>query len=123
MPNYQQAEKTKAAENAYLPLIGFVVMIILGVIAWFVSPAATEWVTETSWVLVTTKILPINFPRAWDDFTVRAVVALGTFLLLFALAMIPLVMLMGSPMGETDISLAEIRKEKEAKTGKRKKRR
>jgi hypothetical protein len=124
MPNYEQAETTKAVKNAYVPLIGFIVMLIIGVLAWFVSPMVKTWLTTTSWNLASSTILPISFPGGWDDFTVRIVVALGTFLMIFALAMIPLVLMMGSPMGETDINLQQIRKEKEAISGKgRKKKR
>ena len=121
MPNFVEVEQQKS--TAWVPLIGFIFLVILAAIAFLLAPTAQEWLTTTKWVAGSTKVLPIRFPGAWSPIMVRSAVAFMVWLPLFAITMIGLLMVMGSGMGSTDISLKEIREEKKQMSGGRRRRR
>jgi hypothetical protein len=121
MPNFVEVEKTK--DNAWVPLVGFIMMVILAAIAFMLAPMAHEWLVTTRWVAGSTSVLPIRFPGDWTPIMVRSAVAMMVWLPMFAIVMIALLLVMGSGMGPTDISLKEIREEKKQMTGGRRRRR
>jgi hypothetical protein len=121
MPNFVEVEEQKT--NAWVPLVGFIFLVILGGIAFMLAPMAQEWLTTTSWVAGSTKVLPLRFPGQWSPIMVRSAVALMVWLPMFAITMMLLLLVMGSGMKSTDISLKEIREEKKQMTGGRRRRR
>jgi hypothetical protein len=121
MPNFVEVEKTKT--NAWVPLAGFLTMVILAGIAFMLAPMVHDWLVSTSWVAGSTKVLPLRFPGEWSPIMVRSAVSVMVWLPMFAIVMIGLLMVMGSGMGATDISLKEIREEKKQMSGGRRRRR
>lgn len=116
MPNY---EVRKTRNTAWIPLTGFIVLLVLAGFSFFIAPNVARWLSTETWTLGVTRVLPIRFPSAWTEFQVQLSVAAGIFLALFALATIIMIALMGSPMGETDVSLKEIRDRKKQQVGRR----
>lgn len=50
-----------------LPITGFVMMLIVGGLAWLVSPRAVVWLKTTQFKLGgLIKVLPIEFPKGWS---------------------------------------------------------
>lgn len=113
MPNYQEVSTKKA--NPLLPFLGFFMLVLIGGFSYLVSPMVADFLTTTNWSAGSTKILPIAFPAGWSTLMVNGAVTLGLSMILFAIAMILLFMVMGSPEGPTDVSLKEIRDEKKRK--------
>lgn len=113
MPNYQEAETNKKS-NPYIALMGFIIIVLVGGVSYLAAPMLRTWLTTTTWFVAGTRVLPIRFP-AWDLLTQDLAVAAGMFLVLFAVVMILLLVVMGSPAGPTDVSLQEIRAEKKRK--------
>jgi hypothetical protein len=118
--NFVEVEKSK--NTAWIPLAGFITLMILAAVAYLLAPAVQEWLQTTSWVAGSTKVLPIRFPGNWSPLVVRLAVALGVWMPMFAVLMVGLFMVMGAPMGETDVSLKEIRAEKKEMSGGRRRR-
>lgn len=116
--NFIEAPKAKAG-SAWIPLIGFVMLIVIAIISYLVAPLFQDWLTHAKWALAGTTILPLDFPATWTDEMVRLAVAAMVWLGLFAIGMIVLLLMMGSPLQETDINLADIRKEKEKQLGRK----
>lgn len=116
--NFVESAESKAS-TAWLPVIGFGLFIVIAILSYLLAPAFHGWLTEAKWVLAGTKILPLVFPSAWSDETVRLVVAGMLWLGLFTISMFVLLVTMGSPLKEDDVSLAEIRKEKEKDLGRK----
>jgi hypothetical protein len=119
MPQNFVETAEKRAVTAWVPVIGFGMFVILAIVSYLLAPAFHGWLTEAEWVVVGTKILPLKFPGAWSDDTVRLVVAGMLWLGLFAISMFVLLLTMGSPLKEDDVSLAQIRKEKEKELGRK----
>jgi hypothetical protein len=115
MPNFVEVEKSK--NNAWIPMAGFITMLILAVIAFLLAPGVQDWLMTTSWSAGGTRILPMRFPADWSDLMNQAVVALGIWLPMFVIVMIGLFMFMGTSDGPTDISLKQIREEKKKMSG------
>src|SRR5438552_3094270 len=105
--NFTEAPKQKAA-TAWIPLIGFVMLIVLAIISYFLALPFHTWLTHAKWALAGTTILPLTFPNTWTDDQVRISVAVMVWLGLFATSMVIMLMFMGSPMSETDVNLADI---------------
>ena len=116
--NFVETTEMKAV-TAWVPLIGFVMFVLLGIVSYLLAPAFHGWLIEAEWVVANTKILPLNFPGAWSDETIRIVVAVMLWLGLFAITMFVLLLTMGSPLKEDDVSLPQIRKEKEKELGRK----
>src|SRR5262245_42286707 len=116
--NFVEAPEQKAS-SAWVPVIGFAMMVILAIVSYLLAPAFHGWLTEAEWDLVGTRILPLVFPGSWSDETIRLVVAGMLWLGLFAISMFVLLLTMGSPLKEDDVSLASIRKEKEKELGRK----
>jgi Trk-type K+ transport system membrane component len=120
MPNYE-VRQTK--NSAWFPLIGFIVFVILAALSFFVAPNVAQFLTTETWTLGVTRVLPMRFPDTWTDIQIRLAAAAGLFMVLFALATIVMLTIMGSPMSDTDISLKEIRETKKAQMGGRRRHR
>jgi hypothetical protein len=119
MPQNFVETAEKRAVTAWIPVIGFVMMIVIAILSYLLAPAFHGWLTDAEWVLAGTKILPLTFPGAWSDETIRLVVAGMLWLGLFAITMFVLLLTMGSPLKEDDVSLSQIRKEKEKELGRK----
>lgn len=117
MRNYQEASTKKA--NPLLPFLGFLMLVILGGFAFLVAPYVLEFLTSTEWSFGPAPVLPLSFPPDWPPIAMRSAVAFGLFLVLFAVTMIPIIAMMGSPEGPTDVSLKEIRDDKKRKVKQR----
>lgn len=111
--NYVEAEKKQ--QNPMLPIIGFVMILILGGAAYLISPVVVTWLRTTHFSLgglIT--VLPIAFPKGWSPLANQLIVAAFLFILLFALVMSGMFFVSGkSAVGEDDVSLDEIRREKQ----------
>ena len=110
MTNYREVSHERT--NPLLPVIGFVVILLTGGLAYFSASAVAVWLTRTTWVLGATQVLPLSFPSTWSPDIVRLAVAAGMFLLVFVIEMILLFIVMGSARGPMDVSIGEMREEK-----------
>ncbi len=113
--NYVEAETRK--QHPMAPIIGFVIMLVVGGVAFLLSPRMVWWLKTTHFKLAgLITVLPIEFPKGWSALANQLVVTLFLFVLIFALVMTGILFLTGkSAMGEKDISLDEIRREKQKK--------
>jgi hypothetical protein len=98
------------------PLIGFIVLIVVGGLAYLVSPAIVKWLTTTQLTFGSLgQVLPIQFPEAWPEMMTRIVVAVAIFAIVFIIAMIPIFAMVGTPKGEMDVDLGKVRDERKKK--------
>ncbi len=121
MGRYDEAFGKKEA-NPFLPVIGFVVMVILAVISYFVSPIIVNWMQTANIPLGATgiQILPIQFPATWSPLGKQLLVSGIIFLISFTAAMILLFMFMRpESAGDYDVNLGDMREEKERRRRKR----
>lgn len=98
------------------PFVGFLMILVVGIIAYFLSGPVLKWVTTAEFNLgiAGSTILPIHFPADWPEVANRLVVALFLFFLVFAVAMVIWSATMSSKLtGEMDVELNTIRAEKE----------
>jgi hypothetical protein len=116
--SHLEPEYKEEARNPMLPFIGFVVIVVLGVLAYLASPSIIEWMATTDLKLggVGLTVFPIAFPKNWSLITQRLVVTAAFFLIFFVILMIPLSLIM-KPSGENelDVRLADLRTEKQKK--------
>lgn len=110
--NYVEADKKQ--QNPMLPIIGFVIMLIVGGAAFWVSPRMVFWLKTTQFKIAgLITVLPIEFPEGWSPIANQLAVTTFLFILLFTVVMAGILFLTGNTaMGETDVSLDEIRREK-----------
>jgi hypothetical protein len=113
--NYVEAEKKQ--QSPMLPIIGFVVILIVGGAAFLVSPRVVTWLGTTHFSLgglIT--VLPIAFPKGWSPLANQLAVTAFMFILLFTIVMSGILFFIGkSVVGETDVNLDDIRREKQRK--------
>ncbi len=117
MPNYTEVSQERT--NPLAPFIGFVVLLLVSGFSYLAAPAVIGWLVTANWTVAGTQLLPFSFPGNWSYLAIRLSVAAGLFLVLFVLAMIVLMIVMGSARGETDVSYDDLRKEKERKKKRR----
>jgi hypothetical protein len=114
-------DREEKETNPLLSLIGFVVLIVLGILSFFVSPRIVRWLTTTELKLgaLGLPVLPITFPETWPFIVDRLVVTLIMFIIFFAIGMIVWSAIAKPPeIDERDVSIAKLRAEK-AKSKKR----
>jgi hypothetical protein len=114
--SHLEPEYKKEARNPMLPFIGFVVMIVLGVLAYLASPSIIEWMATTNLKLggIGLTVFPITFPKNWSPITQRLVVTLAFFLVFFVILMIPISLVMKpSDEDEMGVRLRDLRTEKQ----------
>lgn len=115
MGRYDEAYNKKES-NPFLPVIGFVLMVILAVISFFLSSIIVNWMQTAHFALGATgiQLLPIQFPAAWSPLGKQLLVGGIMFMISFAAAMILLFMFMRpESAGDYDVDLAVMREEKE----------
>jgi hypothetical protein len=108
-------------QNPMLPVIGFVIMAIVGGVSFWASPGMVRWLKTTNFKLGGfVPVLPIEFPEGWPPLANQLAVTLFLFIFIFALAMTVMFFVTGQTgLGENDVSLDEIRREKEKKMKRR----
>ncbi len=109
------AETGEKKQNPMLPIIGFVVIVIVGGAAFWASPRMVTWLKTTQFKLgglIT--VLPIEFPKGWSPLANQLAVTAFLFILIFTIVMSVMFFFTGkAAMGESDVSLDEIRREKQ----------
>ncbi len=108
----QQEEKPP---NPLLPIIGFVLFLVVGGAAFLASPRMVTWLKTTHFKLGGfIPLLPMEFPKGWSPLANQLAVTLFLSILFFTIVMACLFFLMKPPgTGETDVSLDQIRREKQ----------
>lgn len=103
--------------NPMLPLVGFVVLLILGGLSFLASPYIVQWLKTTTFSLGGfIKVLPVQFPPNWPLIVDQIAVTLVLFVLFFTIVMIALFSFMKPPgVDETSVSLDTLRREKQQK--------
>ncbi|MGF1507288.1 MAG: hypothetical protein GYB64_03380 [Chloroflexi bacterium] len=117
MSNQYMVEK-KQKRNPFNPVIGFIILVIGGGLAWLVSPGVLDFITTQPVSFgAFGQILPINMPAAWSASTERLVIAFLMFLVFFTIFMIIAALFMIKPEKRDPqyVNLGEIRQEREAK--------
>jgi uncharacterized BrkB/YihY/UPF0761 family membrane protein len=96
MTDWERREREKAKERrkSFTGLFGFISLVVTGAFAWSIAPALRSLVEENS---------GISFPGAWPYWYGRALIALIIFVLLFAVAMMLIAVLAGSPTDPRDV--------------------
>jgi hypothetical protein len=97
-------QKKDEKAKAFVPLIGFIVLVILAAFAFVVSPRALQWVTTSHLTLGMFTVLPVSFPGDWPSFVPQLVVAFVIFLALFVVAMIAILPFMGGSNPDEEFS-------------------
>lgn len=108
--------------NPILPVLGFVLVVVVGGLAFLVSPRVVVWLKTTHFSLAfgLLPVLPIKFPQGWSPLTNQLVVTAFMFLVIFTLVMSTILFVTSkSAVGETDVNLDEIRREKQKRMKRR----
>jgi hypothetical protein len=114
--SYERLEQ-KRQHDPLVPLLGFVLLLLVSILAYFAAPGIARWLETTEFSFLSFgQVLPIDIPDAWPDIVVRLVIAGAVFLFVFTILMVVLMLVMKPPKGEYDIGIQEVR----AKKGKRK---
>ena len=100
----KKATKTREQVNAFVPLVGFIVLVILAAFAYLVSSRALRWVTTAHVTLGMFTVLPVSFPGEWPSFVPQLVVGFVIFLALFVVAMIAILPFMGGSNPDQEFS-------------------
>jgi TRAP-type C4-dicarboxylate transport system permease small subunit len=93
------------------PLLGFILLLVVGALAWIISPGVTNWLTTTHFELGAFgwQVLPLTFPDVWPDIAVRGIVALFMFLVVFITLLVIFMILLKPPRGGHDVTIAQAR--------------
>lgn len=97
-------QKKKEKVNAFVPLIGFILLVILAAFSYLISSSALRWVTTAHLTLGMFAVLPLSFPGEWPSFVPQLVVGFVIFLALFVLAMIAILPFMGGSNPDEEFS-------------------
>nr|MBN1228548.1 hypothetical protein [Anaerolineae bacterium] len=101
--------------NPFIPLLGFILLIVIGGGSYLVAPVATDFLQTTSLSIRTWSILPLQFPPEWPSLVTHLVVAFGIFFVVFVLLLLLAFLLMKPPADERDVNIAELRAERDKK--------
>lgn len=114
-------QKEERKQSPMLPIIGFVVFLIVGGIAFLVSPAMVKWLSTTTFKLGGfIPVLPISFPKGWPPIADQLAVTFFLFIVFFTLTMATLFFFMKVPgQNESDVNLDDIRREKQKRMKRR----
>ena len=107
-------DRNRPSGSPLRPLIGLIVLILVGGFSFLVAPSVIRWLTTANVDFVGRPVLPITFPADWPALVVQLVVALILFIVLFSMSMILMMAIMPAPRGELDVDAADVRREKEA---------
>lgn len=81
-------DENETPRSSFLPLFGFIVIVIIAILAWFFSPNALDWLTTTTFPTRPPHILPLVFPANWTEITSRLVVTFFVFAFFFMIFLI-----------------------------------
>ncbi len=96
----KKSQKTKA----FVPLIGFIVLVILAAFSFLVSPRVLRWATTAHVMFGSFQVFPVSLPAEWPLIVRQLVVAFVIFLGLFVLAMIAILPFMGGSNPDEEFS-------------------
>lgn len=110
--NIQQKAPPKK-RDPLRPALGFLLLLAVGGLSILIAPAGVTWLESTHLTLgaLGWQILPIVFPD-WPAVIKQGIVALLIFGVAFVVLMVVLFLAMKPPVGETDVSLQEVRARK-----------
>jgi hypothetical protein len=111
--NYTVQEDT--APNPLMPLLGFIVFLIVGGLAFWSSPSVVHWLSSAHMSLAggLLPVLPIEFPAKWSPIAKQLVVSVAMFMVFFTIVMTALFFFMKPPnVSDSSVSLNQMRKEK-----------
>lgn len=111
----EQVEKP----NPLLPFIGFVLLIIIVGVSFWLSPDAVQWVQTTHWKMGgRVEVLPLTFPAEWPFIVNQLVVTLVMSIIMFAIAMSLMFIFMRTSTDEIDVKdLKEFQRSKKKRRG------
>jgi hypothetical protein len=93
------------------PLYGFIVFVIVGGLAYWVSPRVVYWLAHTQFKLGgLISVLPIEFPAKWPPIAHNLAVTFALFFVIFAIVM-SVVMFTMKPPGKGEVTMDTMRKE------------
>lgn len=81
-------ENRSDKQPSFLPFFGFILILIISIIAWFFSPRAIVWLETTKFPATPPYILPLVFPPQWSLMVSRLVVTLFVFAVFFMIFVI-----------------------------------
>ena len=97
----------------------FIVFLIVGGLAYWVSPRVVRWLARTHFTLGgMIPVLPIEFPAEWPPIAHNLVVTFALFFVIFAIVM-SVVMFMMKPPGTGDVTIETMRKEAKKRSRRR----
>src|SRR5512137_1492163 len=112
--NYVEADTKK--QSPILPIVGFVIILAVGGLGFWISPRVVTWLKTAKFALLggLLPVLPIQFPKDWSPLASQLAVTAVLFLFIFTLVMTVMFFAMGkSTQGEMDVNLDDIRREKQ----------
>lgn len=119
---YRSDNSQDQKPGAFIPLIGFIVMILVGGFSYLVAAPVKEFVTTQEFYFGSFgwQIFPVAFPATWPESMQTLVVGGVVFMFLFIIFMIIMLLLLPTPNSEyQDI----IKEQQAAKKQSKKKRR
>lgn len=108
---FESYENQRPKKGPLRPALGFILLLVVGALSWFVSPRVADWLTTTDCQIGSFQwqILPLEFPEAWPSIAVQGLVALFTFMITFITFMVVFVILLRPPRGRHDVSVSQAR--------------
>ncbi len=111
-----QRQEEKKKSDPLQPLLGFILLIVIGGLSYLASPFVLNWLQTTNLSLgMLGPILPMTLPPEWPEIVKQGLVTVLLFMVGFTVAMIVLFSITKPPKGETDVSMAEVRARKGTK--------
>jgi hypothetical protein len=108
---FETHEGDRPKKDPLRPAVGFILLIVVGLLAWVASPGVADWLTTTHYELgaFEWQVLPLTFPDIWPDIAVRSIVALFMFLVVFIVLLVISMLLLKPPAKRHDVSIAQAR--------------
>ena len=90
---FQPKQKKSKQGNPFVPLFGFIALIVFGAFSWFAAPSLRGLIEKNS---------DFVFPTNWPEWAPNAVLAFVIFIILFAVIMALSAAFGGSTMSASD---------------------
>ncbi len=90
-------EQPKKRPSAVTPVLGFILLLLIGAGAWFAAPAVIQWLQTTTLSLgYLGDLLPLDLPDEWPPALTQGIIALLLFIFIFTILVV-LFMLLAAP--------------------------
>ncbi len=117
-------EQPKKRPSAVTPVLGFILLLLIGAGAWFAAPAVIQWLQTTTLSLgYLGDLLPLDLPDEWPPALTQGIIALLLFIFIFTILVVLFMLFSRPPEKEEFGQYAAYVKEAEKKKRRSRRRR